>query len=466
MLTQHTPSGPDRDDRTVPVSVRNHAVLHTRPALPSSYNRQIPRDLDAICLKCLAKNPQERYGTAHDLAEDLHRFLNLRPVTARRSSPLRRVCLGARRNCILLIGLLICVLGVGIFAGLVKWSVDADTRAKLEKEEGAADANRRTDRLLAKTREAIDTAKTTATNHSNRLYGWKTAKEIATQAVDEAKDVRVDGEKRSAADDLLREATRQFHLARALVACEEIRSARTAGVFSDWEPAIAGPRDSWRANASDAWLPAFDSRYQTALDDLGRSLGFSGFRDALRRDAAISLRDLAEYLDDWAEVLHVIGTSPEKRREVWNWANDLDTDPVRRRIRLAMLGEDSAEISNLVKDTGLSPHSARVLAGWLLHRKDYVTAVRLLEAVHQRHPREAHIVTKLGFAYLFASPPHLDAAVECFVRAQALGPTASSANCLAIAKLIRRKPGDWADAEKELREPSGNGRQVIVYMII
>lgn len=60
------------------------------PKLPRSYSRAIPRDLEAICLKCLEKKQDERYDTALDLAEDLARFLDGVPVRAARPSVLYR----------------------------------------------------------------------------------------------------------------------------------------------------------------------------------------------------------------------------------------------------------------------------------------------------------------------------------------------------------------------------------------
>jgi WD40 repeat protein/serine/threonine protein kinase len=52
------------------------------PDRPRKYNRQVPRDLEAIVLKCLEKDRTRRYATAADLAADLERFLNGEPVSA------------------------------------------------------------------------------------------------------------------------------------------------------------------------------------------------------------------------------------------------------------------------------------------------------------------------------------------------------------------------------------------------
>src|SRR5262249_23602104 len=53
------------------------------PAPPRSLNRAISADLETVVLKALAREPGERYATARELADDLHRFLEQRPIRAR-----------------------------------------------------------------------------------------------------------------------------------------------------------------------------------------------------------------------------------------------------------------------------------------------------------------------------------------------------------------------------------------------
>jgi serine/threonine protein kinase len=65
---------------------------------PHTLNRAVSPDLSAICLKCLEKDPQMRYSSAQELAEDLERWLAGLPVTARRASSIRRFMRWFRRS--------------------------------------------------------------------------------------------------------------------------------------------------------------------------------------------------------------------------------------------------------------------------------------------------------------------------------------------------------------------------------
>jgi serine/threonine-protein kinase len=73
-------------------------VIGEEPSPPSRWNAKVPRDLDTICLKCLQKKPSRRYASAQDLADDLHRFLDGKPVLARPVGLLERTAKWARRR--------------------------------------------------------------------------------------------------------------------------------------------------------------------------------------------------------------------------------------------------------------------------------------------------------------------------------------------------------------------------------
>ncbi|WP_165246365.1 serine/threonine-protein kinase [Paludisphaera soli] len=61
-------------------------IAGREPVAPRAIDPKIPRDLETIVLKSLAKRPADRYATAADQAADLERFLNVEPVKARRIS--------------------------------------------------------------------------------------------------------------------------------------------------------------------------------------------------------------------------------------------------------------------------------------------------------------------------------------------------------------------------------------------
>jgi WD40 repeat protein len=100
-------------------------VLSQEPVPPRQLNSVLPRDLETICLKCLEKDPQRRYGSAGALADDLGRFLDGAPVAARPVGSLARAWRWARRQpaaAALVVAAVVAVLALG---GLVVGLVDA-----------------------------------------------------------------------------------------------------------------------------------------------------------------------------------------------------------------------------------------------------------------------------------------------------------------------------------------------------
>jgi WD40 repeat protein/tRNA A-37 threonylcarbamoyl transferase component Bud32 len=73
-------------------------VVQREPALPSASRREIDRDLETICMRCLEKDPRKRYSSAQAVAEELERWLAGAPILARPIGRTERVRRWCRRN--------------------------------------------------------------------------------------------------------------------------------------------------------------------------------------------------------------------------------------------------------------------------------------------------------------------------------------------------------------------------------
>ena len=84
--------------RAATIAETQRQVIDNNPVPPRDLNPAIPRDLETICLKCLEKEPRNRYGSAEEVAEELARFRQRRPIRARPIGRVQRFWRWCRRN--------------------------------------------------------------------------------------------------------------------------------------------------------------------------------------------------------------------------------------------------------------------------------------------------------------------------------------------------------------------------------
>jgi serine/threonine protein kinase len=130
-------------------------VQSAEPVPPSRLQPGVPVDLQTITLKCLEKDPARRYQSANELATDLQRFLDGKPIEARPSSILERTIKFARRNPSLAALLVLSFLTPLALALVSVWYTaqvavqrDAALEAKKEAEEARHDAERSADEAV------------------------------------------------------------------------------------------------------------------------------------------------------------------------------------------------------------------------------------------------------------------------------------------------------------------------------
>jgi serine/threonine protein kinase/WD40 repeat protein/tetratricopeptide (TPR) repeat protein len=116
----------DEDDRNKLVK----EVMHGEPVRPRKVNRSVPGDLETVVLKAIARDPSHRYQSPAEMAEDLKRFIEDRPIKARRVSDTERLWRWCRRNPLpagLLAGIVVVFL-LGFGGALWQWRAAVSAR--------------------------------------------------------------------------------------------------------------------------------------------------------------------------------------------------------------------------------------------------------------------------------------------------------------------------------------------------
>ncbi|HRY50569.1 MAG TPA: protein kinase [Candidatus Paceibacterota bacterium] len=125
-------------------------VIDQEPVKPQVLNPTVDRNLETICLKCLQKEPTQRYASAGALAEDLECWLRAEPIQARRATLVEGIWLWCRRQPVraTLVAALVLVFALGLAGVLWQWqraerNAQEEVRQRLRAEQNAyaADMN-------------------------------------------------------------------------------------------------------------------------------------------------------------------------------------------------------------------------------------------------------------------------------------------------------------------------------------
>jgi len=119
MLAGRPPFLPEDSDSAITLR-----VLTEDPVAPSRHRQNIPRDLEIICLKCLEKDPRDRYVSAAAFAEDLRRFVDDESILAKPPNSIVKAAKWVRRHPWKFVGITTGVIAaIAVLALLVNWEL-------------------------------------------------------------------------------------------------------------------------------------------------------------------------------------------------------------------------------------------------------------------------------------------------------------------------------------------------------
>lgn len=237
-----------------------HRIAFADSTPPRKLDRGIPADLETVVLKCLAKDPGERYATAGELASDLKRFLAHEPIRARRPTVRQRASKWARRHP--RAAAAAALTGVLALAAAVAWD-RARARAEAAAGQAAAEAEGllvqgRYPEGLAVARRAVDLLPRYGNPAVRRRATGLAADLDLAHKLEEARlegsAVRADGEGFDSAltRDLYRQAFQEYGVdvfggdeaaVTAALSASAARAETVAALAHWWRLAAAGDRD-------------------------------------------------------------------------------------------------------------------------------------------------------------------------------------------------------------------------------
>jgi serine/threonine-protein kinase len=390
-------------------------VIHQEPVPPRQLNPAVPADLDTICLKCLEKDPQRRYPGAGELAEDLRRFLEGRPIRARRVGWLARAwrwCGRHPREATLA--------GLAALAGFVAvagWAALAEAKGRQARKDLSL-LQEQADRAVRAARavdEALD--EVTARRRAGRdadpaelavaLSAARRAEALADETGDEGLRRRVRR---------VREEVEQVERRARLQAEQGRRDRRMLEALAkiQWQnlPRKGGAVD----------VPAIETAHRTAFRRYGLDLDRLAPSTAAARIRTSKVRvDLVTTLDGWALLRKLEGGDWQRLLAVARLA---DPDSVRNRLRDLILGDfNRAALLRLAEEARRAdlPEATAELLGGVLRAFGLIGQARvILRRAQRRYPGNYWITVHLGMSYHQDAPQDVQQAIRFYTAARTL----------------------------------------------
>jgi tetratricopeptide (TPR) repeat protein len=403
-----------------------HNLAFEEPAAPRRLEPALPRDLETVVLKALAKDPGERYARALDLAADLGRFLNDEPIRARRPTLARRAERWARRHRALIWAAAGFLAALGALAASAGW-VAHDRAGRQARTAAAVQAALEEGRRCLKERK------------------WPLGQAAARRAEALLAGGDCEEELRQGASELLDD----LRLAARLEEVRLLQSLVKDGRFDN---------------------EGADRGYASAFRDHGMDVENPGRRQAVALIGARAIRvELATALDGWAQTRRCL---PDKGGPSWRdllvLAREVDPDLGRRALRDAVLQGDRRSLAARAASCDpreVPPVTLVLHAECLAETGGLPEAVALLRRAREQHADDFWINHALGQYLVSSRPLRWDEALPFFLAAAALRPDSPGARLnlgnafagrgrlgealAAYRKAVELKP-DYAEAHQNI----------------
>ncbi|HBI45084.1 MAG TPA: hypothetical protein DDY78_19830 [Planctomycetales bacterium] len=390
-------------------------IAFDEPTPPRRLNKAIPHEMEIIVLKAMEKNPAERYTTAQEMADDLRRFLDDKPIRARRPS-WRQVAIKwvRRHRTATWASTAVLLVTVALAGAFGVWRLQQLAAAEREAEVALQEAGRLQDE--EEWSEALLTIRRAETLRNTGLLGYGLRQRVEERLADLKMVDRL----------------------------EQIRSQKAVLKEDgfDFTQAVSAYRDAFR--------------------DYGIDVTVLSVEETAGRIRARSIRvQLVAALDDWADVFQNTSTYRGNqvlmsasavgwangpvlgRKEMLGMARAADSDELRNELRDALEQGDGQGLkeATALEEVARLPSSTLILLGHALAGAGAVErAVAVLRDGQQRHPGDFWINYELAFRLRELDPPQLEEAVRFFTAAVALRPLSSAARIglgLTLARLGR-----------------------------